>query len=72
MCYWHSLEKTVIIVESKRLTEAVFKAINDFAVNCKREKQIRRALYGLMSMLEEPTKLPPVNSLITKDMGRKS
>jgi hypothetical protein len=72
MCYWHSLDKTIIVVESKRLTEAVFKSVCEFVENCKKQRQIRRALYGLMSMLENPTNLPPVPFLITKDMARKN
>lgn len=62
MCYWHSLEKTVGIVEAKGLTKAVFKAVCDFAISCKKKCEVRASLYGLLSMLEEPAKLPPVTS----------
>ena len=60
MCYWYCVEKTVIIIESKNFTEAVFNAISEFVANSRKDYQMRRAIYGLLAMLEEPAKLPLV------------
>ena len=60
MCYWHSVDKTVLVIESRNLTEAVFNAICEFVMNAKKDYKIKNAIYGLLAMLEEPAKLPAV------------
>ncbi len=60
MCCWHSLEKTVAFLEHNGLTEATFKLMFAEIDNFKRDFEVRRMLYGIVTMLDESAKLPSV------------
>lgn len=72
MCCWYSVEKTCRILENMKITEPVFKALFSYASNGKftKDYQIRRILYGLVSILESPTQIPIILQSGIKEIFR--
>ena len=64
MCCWNSLEKTVMFLETTKLTEPTFKLLFAEVDSMKQDFEVRRMLYGLTTLIEENHKLPPVLFLI--------
>lgn len=60
MCCWYSAEKTLACLEAAKLTEPVFRSMFDYASKFSKDYELRRTLYGLISLIESPRVLPPV------------
>jgi hypothetical protein len=60
MCCWHSLEKTLIFLQSSGILETTFKLMFDNIEELKRDSEIRRVIYGLITLIDENHLLPPV------------
>jgi len=60
MCCWHSLEYTVAFLENSKLTEPTFKLWFAEIDKMKEDYEIRRMLYGLITLIDENNKLPTV------------
>lgn len=64
MCCWHSLERTLGFLQSAGVLEGTFKLMlentEDVVDN---DSEIRRMVYGLITLVDERHLLPPVFSL---------
>ena len=60
MCCVYSVEQSMICFEASKMTAEIFGGL--FKLNLEHhEDHIRRAIYGVVALLEEPHKLPPVS-----------
>lgn len=60
MCCWHSLEKTLAFLQATGTLEATFKLIFDNIEDLEKDFEIRRVIYGLITLIDENHLLPPV------------
>lgn len=60
MCCWHSLAKTITFLEQNKLTEPIFKLLFAETDRFTHDFELRRVLYGLVTIIEEFSILPAV------------
>jgi len=60
MCCWYSLEQTLTILQSAGVLDKTLKLIFDYIEKVKKDIEIRRLIYGLITLIEEHHLLPSV------------